>query len=397
MISARTVVLALGLSVAGVATASELKPVILLESRIDNKLYGPASRRGPMMERAMMSAIRKEFPCARVTTWTEILDTLAKLRECQRTPGAACASVETATPLVDAEYLVIADQTPVNDRTVVFTTKLDHVRKVRVLVEESFQAGIDDDRAVTAVVGKFVDALTQYELCPYHGTIKLSVRTEGTKRPEDVSTPVYCNGSDQTYRRTSSDVSSSGYTWAIRTDGERRWRTFEAGDREGKPLWTFARAKAEVSGYREERRAEESEEDPCHRCRSGRQAGRSSRSILQSRGWQDPDPQDAAAVVDLKFSPDGTYTIDVEAGSGGSGVVRHAATSERWAEGSCDGEPRKREKEETTATLPLRGRGFTARGTPRDRRLQANVEQRVAGPGHDEQTTIRWEVDLRRD
>jgi hypothetical protein len=398
MSSTRTLLVLLGVAFARTAAASELKPTILVESRIDGTRYPSTSRRGPMMEKAMVEAIRKEFPCANVTTWGQLEDALSAARRCALAGLANCLSPAQAAPLCDVEYVVVADQSRLSDRTVVLRTDLRHVRKMRVLVSEASHASVNEDLAIDAAVKKFVDAVAEYELCPYRGTIRFSVRTNGTRKPEDASTPVYCNGSDQAHRRKSSDERSSEVTWTVRTNGERKWRTFEPGDREGKPLWRFARATAEVSGYRLEELTEETEEDPCHTCSSGRKAGLSTTQITHAAARLDPDPQSAVALVDLKFSPDGTYGLEVEAGTGAGGTVRHTARVERWAEGSCDAEPRKPPKKiEKTLTLPLRGHGFTAKGTPRDKRLQAEFDQKVPGPGDGEETTIHWEVDLRRD
>jgi hypothetical protein len=237
----------------------------------------------------------------------------------------------------------------------------------------------------------FVKAFAYFEPEPYQGEIKVTVDEKGHDHQE-TTTPVYCNGADQTYHRTEDHQVESSFVWTF----QKKFRRFVS--------------EADCSFSKLDTR-EFLEEDPCHDCPPPpkfRQAALVTTTKSRDEGsgqgvrndlkpsYKDPDipPYTIYTHVRVRFLPDATFTLFIQATSKNGKGTYHSETK---AEGSCGNSHPPPVDRETT---PWDGLGHTFgpfKGSPLDKQLKADTTVTLPLDSFQHGTkTVHLQLDLKR-
>lgn len=235
---------------------------------------------------------------------------------------------------------------------------------------------------VQQMVDRFAERMARLEICAYTGRVQLTLDLHRDEH-EVEDRAVYCNGQDQRWRRERRRDIQTQQRWDLQ--------------RVGRPDTTGTIEIVDSD------RVEETLEDGCHRCSSGREAGRTAREITTtetrltalSQTDRQPGVDYKDATVGLLFEDGDRYFLVVKAVSD-RGTRRTVV--ETSAQGSCDTQAKTRRQRELVTTVPLeelRLGPFTGKAT--DKHLSGALEV----PIHDAQTgetgRRRVHFDLRRD
>ncbi len=350
-------------------------------------------RRGDETASAFMNIvavrIAKEFPCTTTITKKEVGAILDHLR--QRALLASTVdqdksvqqAFESFAGSYGADYLVVLKVIADGSRCTLSARWLD-VRMAKALVSQmdSVAMGSGVLAAIDRLAEKLVDEVAYFEICPYTGPVKITVNTNRSKEEKE-EYPVFCNGMDQQYVKTTSESKVADTELEV-TRTRRNWAT-----------GTIRYHSVETSKL--------VEEDPCHLCESGRKGGRTytenHRTTVDIEGLSEDSSTAGQRISDvrayLKFAQNGTYTLEVLATSQPGTRKVHV---ERKAEGTCDTTLAKPKEDYTVRVdIPLGNVMGPFSGSPRDKVLTGHKEFPQKDPVTGEETTINVEFELRRD
>lgn len=244
-------------------------------------------------------------------------------------------------------------------------------------------AGVVASSAQAApLIQRFVAYFATLEVCPYRGVVSMEVATH-TEQNRVEQRAAYCNQQEGVYRKQTDRQGQTRQTWTLRKQ--------ELVDATGS-VWVDSTE-----------RHEETEEDACHTCASGRQGGRTevratrveTRLDTLSRKSRADGEQHQDAIVRLHFEEGDRYFVTVKA-STASGP-RHTEVRVS-AQGTCDNvaPSRKESSLQTSVALEeLRLGPFTGSGL--DKRLRGRLEIPVHHPDIGETGTRTLDFDLERD
>jgi hypothetical protein len=354
--------------------ATEKKPSVYVMATVASDV-GFLDRSVPdQIQQALQEGLSREFKCAKVWTQKEFDAELAAERKAQLTGGGK-GTAQFLDKLNTTDFLVSSSFGYVGKRPVLGAT-LIYLKKKEPVARIAFAAD-GASSGVPRLVKEFVERVAKWQLCSYNGKLDITVVTKRDGVPQVERGTRYCNGDDQAYVRTKKHTEEIVTSWS--TDKIRR------------------RYGSGQIGYSEWAQIDVEEDDPCHRCPSGRSYPRTTGSStrvdgVMDRAWGIYE----ATTIDIEFADDGTYGIAVEEGSPKKGQRTEAVT--KWAEGACDTFPRRTTRSPPVEfSIPLRAAPITGqKGTPFDRRLQGEGETPL--PSADGETTVvRWKYDLKRD
>ncbi len=384
-------VLALGLVLFAAASAQAAAgPRIMIQA---SALDTVDPRRGEGIASSFMNIaaeqIAKEFPCATTITTSDLSALLGHLRMRMLVGGteeqekATQAALDAFAGSYGADYLVVLKVTADASRCVLSARWLD-VRQAKALVNEMDSAAIGSGvlNAIDRLSAKLVDEAAYFEICPYKGPVKITVNTNRSKEEKE-EYPVFCNGSDQQYVKTTSQSTVADTELQI-TRTRRNWA-----------IGNIRYHSVETSKL--------VEEDPCHACDPQRKGVRiyteSHRTTVDIEGLSEESSTAGQQLSDarpyLKFDRNGSFRLEILATSKPGIRKVHI---ERKAEGTCDTTVAKPKEDYSMKTdIPLGNVMGPFPGRPRDKVLTGRNEFRQKNPVTGEETTINVEFELRRD
>lgn len=346
--------------------------------KVDEALRQSAAQ---MLDR-LAARLRDEFPCSLVLDPAAVRGALGQIRQ-QALAGAQTDSLgDLGLALGAAPHVVALRVTPdAGGRSLSVKIWGAHVRRARghSLVAGSVATPAD----AQALIGRFIEQLAMQQVCPYTGTVTLEQHSERSQR-EDERRAVYCNGADGVYRLQRVFSQELRQAWTLDKFGP-----------------SAAAGRVALDGTETE---ELTEEDACHVCASGRQAGRTavrhsvSRSVVRSTpvppGTSGPE-RVGNATVTLEFEDGGRYYVVLNAASD---IGRRETTVRSSAQGSCDNQAPSRKHTQTDISVPIDAlRLGPFAGTAMDKRLWGNLRMPMDDPliGEKGERVIHFE--LRRD
>lgn len=334
-------------------------------------------------ERVMAYYLEKEFPCAKVTTQGDIIARVGSERVNQLL-GHNDGSLRSFCDDLSCDYFLNLELTNFLSNQIIASASCIYYKKVQPMVRFAKEGsrtpgGIKD--LCNLVSETLADKLSRYEICPFTGPVTLNITTD-----RDTTTineyRVYCNESDQMYRTERIFRSHTESIWNL--------------ERKGIPLTegTMTFSSNELTNV--------VEEDGCHKCKSGREGGRiyTQKSSYKVKGSGishqsslDGKPQEDTRI-ELKFFPDGTYTINPKGTSLPAKAEEHF---EVYAEGTCDNLPRELKILEKQVTLPMNPVFGPYLGKSSDKILKQKDEKIIYDPVTGEKITIIIEFELKHD
>jgi hypothetical protein len=356
------------------ARGTETKPSVYILATVASNV-GFLDRSVPdRVQQSLQEGLSREFKCAKFWTQAEFAAELDAERKAQLAGGGQ-GTERFLDRLNTTDFLVSSTFGNVGGRPI-FTATLHHVKKKEAILRVGFAAD-GASSGVARLVKEFVEKVAKWQLCPYQGTLDITVLTTRDGVPRVERGTRYCNGDDQAHVRTTKHGEEIKTTWAMK----KRFRRMADG-----PV-----------GYSEWEQIDVEEDDPCYRCPSGRSYPRtsgSSRSVegVLNKEWGTSD----GAGVDIVFADDGTYGIAVKEGSSRKGLRTETVT--KWAEGACDTFPRRTTRSpKVEFSIPLRAAPMTGqKGTALDKRLHGKGQTPLPA-AEGETTVVHWEYDLKRD
>ncbi|KAF0219484.1 MAG: hypothetical protein FD174_1944 [Geobacteraceae bacterium] len=355
---------------------------------------------GWMASGSLSKKLVKNFPCLHITTTSDKTALVEFMRKQQLvgsgTDQELAAAMDTFGKSTDAKYLV--NLSTYYDPMVGY--RLDALAWMSgeksaepffsdgetSLTYEGILKGAESlaEQLVVAFVKKSSKQRPNNEVCPFKGRVDVMAITS-RKEPKD---PVenkfisYCNGQDV-----------PGKTFdSFTVEGKQFWKLNRLGnpDTEGTMEYTLTETtlKEEVDG--------------CHTCKSGRNGHweykdelikRSVAEGLDTSTVKDGKSDNKDATINLHFSNNGTYSINVKAVSK-EGYTK--TTHTKTAVGTCDliNEKPKFDPEKFTIALEQRFEGFA--GTPFDKKLTGKRTIKLPRKDNDEEWELTIDFDLER-
>jgi hypothetical protein len=334
-------------------------------------------------ETMVTKSMMKEFPCAEVTTASGIADVLNLQRQRSLLGGDVDADLKSLADAVGLyDYLISLQVTPLGGRTVLRAFCMS-AKSSKTVAMDVTASGDGPDAAVDACgefAERFIRKLAYLEICPYKGPVQVTVHSR-TNKEEKEEYPVYCNQSDQMYRKRTTITKATDTDWNLQKTGRRS-------------------ASGTVTHTTNER-TEIVEEDGCHKCPSGRQGGRISTQVTTATetidGLSEESRREGRAQKDaritLEFKEDDTFTVFITATSRDG--TRHERTEEK-AEGTCDTKTGPPKVVDGKVNVPLPGRFGPFAGKPQDKVLHGRTTETKKDPVTEEEVTTGIDFELQR-
>ncbi len=294
-------------------------------------------------EKIISKSLRDEFPCADVGSSSEIRTRLGELRDLElngKDVPAGMNNVGKDLPHDYWVYLSVHDQMEGKVKLEARCYKhkaFDCIANAGSLVASNNEGSVTD--ACKKLSKKLIDELNQKEICAFKGPVSITVNTTKDST-ELVEYSAYCNQSDQLYRKetviknnTLSDwkLQRKGISWA---EGTMTFRTNES--------------------------TKITEEDGCHKCKTGREGGRNytneksfhleGSGISHDSFYKGKKQEDTR--IELEFVAEGTLNYYVIA-KGTSLPATGEEKSFEEAQGTCDNLPRSAKTNPREVRIPL--------------------------------------------
>ena len=375
-----------GFLAGGLAWASDQKSFFLVITKANDgsATRGTTSGIAQWLDFQVTKALKKQFPCVDYTT----PDAIGAILEVQRQRALLGSNVDDVMGSVGGsmglhDYVISLTVTPLGGRTVFHATCVS-LKKAKTVSMDTDVSGAGADAALNSCeefANRFVQKLAYLEPCPYKGPMHVTVQSKRNKEEKE-EYPVYCNQSDQTYKKSTKLSKEANADWNLQKTGRRS-------------------ASGTVQ-FQNQERTEIVEEDGCHPCPSGRQGGRTWTQTttatdtvegLSEESRREGNVQSDARIT-LAFSEDDTFTVTIDATS--KDGTRHERFEEK-AEGTCDTKHPPPKVVDRKINAPLKGRWGPFAGSPLDKVLQGKNTERKTDPVTKEETVTSIEFELHRD
>jgi hypothetical protein len=307
--------------------------------------------------------LKKYLPCATITSQGDFAYYLEFCRQRELLGNPDENGLKAFSDALGARYLCVIDVSNIGQNYFLSTTLLDKKKNQAVIKKQSTATGPDDAiQACDGLADKFVFEMTELEICPYKGDIKVSLKETRDKKIER-STPLACPDV-ATYHLLSETNSTEDQTWTITKEG-----------------------KESAGGYIQYKLVENyndlEEFSNCYPCKSGRMAGRTcnkttkvecSTNNLEQKDVAGMNAYMARAVI--KFTKDSTFYLHVYAKSV---KCTRTTTIREKIEGSCDTKPNNEDHNQQIDISMERILGPYP-GCPRDKVLTIAKETKTEHP-----------------
>lgn len=232
--------------------------------------------------------------------------------------------------------------------------------------------------ACKQISNKLIDELGQYEICSFSGPVSITINsTIDSTNTEEYG--VYCNGSDQQYRKEMIIKNQTLSDWKL--------------ERKGIP-WTDGT----MTFYTNEE-SKVTEENACYKCKSKREGGRTyteTRSMkvkgsgISHESSRDGKPQDDTRV-ELEFLENDKYFVIAK---GTSQPITGEEKAVTKAEGTCDNMPQETKVVPREIKIPLKIIFGPYQGKTTDKVLKQKDTKEVKDPATKEKQTITIDFSL---
>jgi hypothetical protein len=332
--------------------------------------------------------LKKTYPCTTVLCENDIGTLLGHERQRQLLGSETPGLMESISDALGCEYLVSLEiGTLPGEKFVVNASLIPYKSKIPMLHASAYSdftstSGGQNLKNCEEVAQKLVDGLKEIEICPFKGSVKVRVVSE-LQKDTTLEYPVYCNGSDGIYKVKKTVDNHADNNWdlkkieKIRTEGTASFDLHEDSKTE--------------------------EQNDCYKCSSGRQGARMYNEEKKKYGElqglsqesQEKGQPIADARVEIRFSKDGQYTIQVDATSQKGDIT---TINSMHAEGTCGIINDKPEKITQKGDVPLHYTFGPYQGTSQDKILKEKPDPiQETSPISGEKTTYYLEFDLERD
>ena len=245
--------------------------------------------------------------------------------------------------------------------------------------------GVHGADATKELAEDLARSIGYFEPCAYKGPFTISVHSV-QKKDDKQAYQKFCNGGDQPYRKTTKLLHTLDTEGTLVKTG---WNS-ATGDVAHHDLMDF----------------QESEEDGCYACPSGRQGGHTTNKVLKydgrlnalskkSKSEGEDEDYDGKEIKDARISiffHSDEYFITVKATTEDATAKAEFADI---AEGTCDVHHDGPKTIDRTISAPLYHKFGPFKGTPLDKVLKGDLEDKI--PGADgEQTVMRIRFQLSR-
>jgi len=326
------------------------------------------------------SGFKQQLPCTELQEMEDIVTRLRfqRMQSLLGTPGAD--EMNNIAGGLGIEYLIIVNASTMNSM-INCSARCFFYKKKECIAEGNFRNSVQDmNECAHQVARKMIKELSDLEICPFKGTINVTVKTE--RRDQQVeSHPVYCNQSDGLYRHETNINNNSNMIWKLNKSGK-----------------NTTGGSVNISLY-EETTIEE--QNDCAPCPNGKQASRmlNERTVKQANveGLSNESVFEGIKIDDarttIKFNPDSTYIIMVEAASrSGDSKLK----TETKIEGSCE-KVNKTDKVDKKVDIPLFEIFVPFKGTSFDKVLTGSDTNVRDDTSIKEKTTITYDFSLKKD
>ncbi len=329
----------------------------------------------------VVARLKKDYPCVEYFDTDGLHAILNWERQRQLLGSGDETDLQNLGSALGSKYLIVLNAEVKNDQALITAIFMDNT-KAKTL-SRSFQSAPYGDAAVDAaeeVVSKLFDALKIYEICPFKGNINIKIEsTFKDKQTEEY--PVYCNGLDGYYKKTTTIDNYSENEWTLYKN------SFNA---------STGNVKFNLS---EELTIDEY--NPCYECSPTKQGNRtynektttyaSIQKLSNESESEGVNVDDARAY--LTFLDDGTYTLRIKASStqGEKKTIKEVT-----AQGVCKNSnepPEKTTNKIDEGIFEIFG-PFT--GTAQDKSLSQTETITRTNPTSGEEETITYEFNLTR-
>jgi hypothetical protein len=332
-------------------------------------------------ESEVLNTLKKEFPCADINSRSAIAALLEHERYKQLFTNDEYP-LENIGAAMGCDYLISLRVKVLQQKAIIVAVCLD-VRKSNAVARTSLTVAHGDEglNAVESVSKQIVEELKKLEICPFTGPVNVQISTNRyDKNTEEF--PVYCNESDQVYRKVSTINKKSNAIW-----------NFEKKSKQS------ATGKVTYNLFEEDII---DEQNGCYKCQSGREGGRTYyekiTKVTEISGLSNESTVEGKAVDDARikiiFNDDGNYFIQIKATSK-EGYMK--ISKDVRAEGTCDNINKPLEKIDKKSDVPLEEIFGPYSGTARDKSLSQKQTIEKEDPVTKEKSTIIINFNLTRE
>lgn len=306
-----------------------------IKSDVQDKMF--------MIENTIGAKLEQAFPCISLKTQNSVdqrLDDLRKICLLNDLPTEDIQkTINDIGGDVNCQYLVHLSLTALNENTVTVACKVMNMQKAKTMANAFSSGTLTSLGSKTAeeLAEKIIDDLKEYEICTFQGPVSITISSDfDSTKVEDYA--VYCNESDQRYHKETVIKNHTFSDWRLQ--------------RKGIP-WT----EGTMTFYIEEL-SQITEEDGCHKCKSGREGGlvTTMKRSLKVKGsgishnsiFKGKEQDDTR--VELRFLENGTYLVVAK------GTSKPATGEENQtmkAEGTCDNQSEETKLVPREVTVPL--------------------------------------------
>jgi hypothetical protein len=369
----------------GLARASDQRSSFLITTKAEDKsaTRGQTSALASWLESMVIKSIMKEFPCAEITTQSTIGAVLDWQRQRDLLGGNVDEDLKSLASAIGLyDYLISLTVIPLGGRTVLHASCIS-LKTSKPVAMDTTVSGEGPDAAVDACedfARQFVRKMAYLEICPYKGPVHVTVQSKRNKEEKE-EYPVYCNKSDEMYKKNTKITKTTDTDWSLQKTGRRS------------ASGTVTHQNYECT--------EVVEENGCYRCPSGRQGGRTftqkSTATTAIDGLSEESRREGKAQKDaritLVFNEDDTFTVEISATSRDG--TRQERIEEK-AEGICDTKTAPPKVVEGKVNVPLPGKWGPFAGSPVDKVLRGRTNETKVDPLTEEETTTGIEFELQR-
>ncbi|HCY76769.1 MAG TPA: hypothetical protein DHV28_12685 [Ignavibacteriales bacterium] len=332
--------------------------------------------------------LKEKYSCTTVLTTSDVGYLLGWERQRQLLGSGSEETIKSISDALGVDYLVSFEvSVAVGEKFIVNGTIIPmRVKPVFPLVKASAYSNYSKksfdqiDANLKEVAQKLIDGLKKIEICPFKGEI--TVKVVSTKKDDQTEQyPVYCNGIDGYFKKTTTLDNYSEIDWTLRKVA----RNSSTGN-----------VKINIS---EELKIDE--DNPCYECSPQKQGHRSfiekTTTYADIKGLSTESESKGIKIDDarcyLTFLDDGTYTIRVTAASkqGDKKTIK-----EMSAQGICDNINESPKKTNNKIDAGLNEIWGPFNGDTQDKILShKDTITRTNAAGEEE--TITYEFNLTRD
>jgi hypothetical protein len=334
-------------------------------------------------ETVMESYLKDAFPCAKITTHSGVGTRLARERLNQLLGDENQQELIKIGKDMNWDYFVKLSLKTFEGKKIMVRAVCLERKNVNCIADAGYTWATMDYQGIKTGMNEMskqlIDKLSKYEICAFQGPVSITISSDlDSTKVEDYG--VYCNGSDERYRKETVIKNHTFSEWKL--------------ERKGIP-WTDGT----MTFYTDEM-TKTTEEDGCHKCKSGKREGglvTTMTSSLKVKGtgishdsqYQGKKQDDTR--VELQFLESGKYLVVAK---GTSQAVTGEDKVVTKAEGTCDNQPQETKLLPRDIRVPLRVIFGPYDGKATDKLLQQKDTKEVKDPSTNEKQTITIDFSL---